>query len=163
MGEMGVAQSPLTAEAQLGWNHDVASIAVLSKHQPLCGDAEGWGPVSSLRFDFTPCFLDIWIVFVAAWGIVAGAGALWYLLRTRTAQEVPKNWHFYSKLYGLRLLGRDMLMVLQNYHRCPRRQFGPSDRLANRVPFARMDERHPILHIRCCAGIAWCDLRGPIS
>lgn len=98
MGELGVAQSLLTAEAQFGWEYDTASIAGHSKQQPLCGDSEGWGPISSLRFDFTPCFLDIWIVFVAVWGLIFGAGALWYLLRKRTAQEVPKNWHFYSKL-----------------------------------------------------------------
>ena len=66
--------------------------------EPLCGDPEGWGPMSDLRWDLTPCFLDIWIVGVALWGIVFGAGALWYLLNRRVAQEVPKNWHFYAKL-----------------------------------------------------------------
>lgn len=106
MGETGVVQSPLGAEAQLGWEYDAAPIAVLSKRLPLCGDAEGWGPVSKLRFDFTPCFLDIWLVCVAVWGVVAGAGALWYLLKKRTAQEVPRNWHFYSKLYGPKLFER---------------------------------------------------------
>ena len=65
--------------------------------QPLCGDAEGWGPISSVRYDFTPCFLDVWIVFVAAWGLIAGAGAVWFLSR-RTSQPVSKNWHFYAKL-----------------------------------------------------------------
>lgn len=66
--------------------------------QPLCGDPEGWGPISSLRYDFTPCFVDVWIVFVAAWGIVGGAGAIWFLLRRRVPQTVLKNWHFYAKL-----------------------------------------------------------------
>ncbi|OAP61199.1 hypothetical protein AYL99_03400 [Fonsecaea erecta] len=69
-----------------------------SSTQPFCGDAEGWGPVSSLRWDLTPCFLDIWIVGVALWGILFGAGALWYLFTKRIAQDVPKNWHFYTKL-----------------------------------------------------------------
>lgn len=73
-------------------------IHILSR-EPLCGDAEGWGPVSSLRWDFTPCFLDIWIVGVAVWGVLFGVGALWYLFKQRTAQDVPKNWHFYAKLY----------------------------------------------------------------
>ncbi|KIW27349.1 uncharacterized protein PV07_07093 [Cladophialophora immunda] len=67
-------------------------------NQPFCGDAEGWGPVSSLRWDLTPCFLDVWIVGVALWGVLFGAGALWYLFTKRIAQDVPKNWHFYTKL-----------------------------------------------------------------
>jgi ATP-binding cassette subfamily C (CFTR/MRP) protein 1 len=68
------------------------------RHQPFCGDLEGWGPLSSLRFDFTPCFLDVWIALAAGWGILVGAGALWYLLYKRTPQPVQKNWHFYAKL-----------------------------------------------------------------
>ncbi|RMD42862.1 hypothetical protein DV735_g2276, partial [Chaetothyriales sp. CBS 134920] len=58
----------------------------------------GWGPVSPTRFDLTPCFLDLGRVLVAAWGIIFGALALWYLLRRKTAQDVPKDWHFYTKL-----------------------------------------------------------------
>jgi ATP-binding cassette, subfamily C (CFTR/MRP), member 1 len=69
-----------------------------TKSQPLCGDPEGWGPISSVRYDFTPCFLDVWIVLVAAWGLVAGAGAIWFLLNKRSSQLVPKNWHFHAKL-----------------------------------------------------------------
>ncbi|WEW56438.1 ATP-binding cassette glutathione S-conjugate transporter ycf1 [Emydomyces testavorans] len=68
------------------------------RHQAFCRDPEGWGPISSRRYDFTPCFLDIWILFVSVWGLVMGAGALWFLLRRRTPQPVPKNWHFYAKL-----------------------------------------------------------------
>jgi len=66
--------------------------------QPLCGDSEGWGPISDIRYDFTPCFLDTWVVIVATWGLLGGAGALWFLLKKRTPQEVSKNWHFYAKL-----------------------------------------------------------------
>lgn len=68
------------------------------KLQHFCGDIEGWGPLSSLRFDFTPCFLDVIVAVVAVWGSVAGAGALWLLLRKRIPQPVSKNWHFYAKL-----------------------------------------------------------------
>ncbi|KIX09957.1 uncharacterized protein Z518_01038 [Rhinocladiella mackenziei CBS 650.93] len=35
---------------------------------------------------------------VAVWGVLFGAGALWYLFNKRIAQDVPKNWHFYAKL-----------------------------------------------------------------
>ena len=71
-----------------------------SKHngQPLCGNSEGWGPLSPIRFDFTPCFLDVWVMVVAVWGIVGGAGASWYLHRKCTPQPVKQNWHFYAKL-----------------------------------------------------------------
>ena len=99
MGALGVAQSPLTVETQISWDYDAAIIALRSKQQPLCGDAEGWGPISPSRFDFTPCFLDIWIVLVAAWGIFFGAGAAWYLVKRRMPQDVARNWHFYIKLW----------------------------------------------------------------
>ncbi|KAK3051700.1 hypothetical protein LTS18_012375, partial [Coniosporium uncinatum] len=71
-----------------------------SKHhtQPLCGNPEGWGPLSPYRYDFTPCFLDIWILAVAVFGVVLGAAALWYLLKKRTPESVKRNWHFYAKL-----------------------------------------------------------------
>ena len=65
---------------------------------PLCGNPEGWGPLSPIRYDFTPCFLDVWISSVAVFGIVAGAGAIWYLMKRRTSSLVGKNWHFYTKL-----------------------------------------------------------------
>lgn len=68
------------------------------RRQPLCGNIEGWGPLSPHRFDFTPCFLDIWVAVVAAWGILGGAGALWYLFQKCPPQPVKKNWHFYAKL-----------------------------------------------------------------
>ena len=59
--------------------------------QPLCGNSEGWGPLSPIRFDFTPCFLDVWVMAVAVWGIVGGAGALWYLYRKCPPQPVKQN------------------------------------------------------------------------
>ncbi|ERF69196.1 hypothetical protein EPUS_01153 [Endocarpon pusillum Z07020] len=69
-----------------------------TRQQPLCGDPEGWGPISPVRYDFTPCFVDVWIVFVATLGTVGGAGAIWFLLKRRSAQPVSKDWHFYTKL-----------------------------------------------------------------
>jgi hypothetical protein len=75
-----------------------ASQLFVKGYQPLCGDSEGWGPISPIRYDFTPCFLDVWIISVAAWGLLGGAAALWFLLKKRAPQEVSKNWHFYTKL-----------------------------------------------------------------
>jgi hypothetical protein len=72
------------------------------QRQPLCGNSEGWGPLSPGRFDFTPCFLDVWIAVVAIGGILGGAGAAWYLRRNGTPQPVKKNWHFYAKLVRIR-------------------------------------------------------------
>jgi ATP-binding cassette subfamily C (CFTR/MRP) protein 1 len=66
--------------------------------QPLCGNEEGWGPLSPYRWDFTPCFLDVWIASVSLWGILGGLGAVWYLYKKCAAQTVKKNWHFYAKL-----------------------------------------------------------------
>ncbi|ETN40306.1 uncharacterized protein HMPREF1541_04582 [Cyphellophora europaea CBS 101466] len=94
---MGAVQVPLTTPSRLGKLPSVFDVQTRN-HPPLCGNPEGWGPISNIRYDFTPCFLDIWIVFAAAWGIVFGVGAVWYLLKKRIPQEVPKNWHFYVKL-----------------------------------------------------------------
>jgi hypothetical protein len=65
--------------------------------QPLCGNEEGWGPMSPFRYDFTPCFIDVWVSSVAVFGLVCGAFALWYVLRKPIKQEVPKDWHFWTK------------------------------------------------------------------
>lgn len=77
-----------------------ASTTKGGKHAPfsLCGNVEGWGPLSPYRYDLTPCFLDIWVLAISAWGIIAGLGAVWWLYRQTTPQPVAKNWHFYAKL-----------------------------------------------------------------
>ena len=72
--------------------------AKAQKHQALCGNAEGWGPISPNRYDFTPCFLDVWITAVGLFGIFLGAGAIWYLLKKKTPAAVRKDWHFHTKL-----------------------------------------------------------------
>jgi hypothetical protein len=65
--------------------------------QPLCGNEEGWGPISRHRYDFTPCFLDVWMATVAAFGIVFGAVALAWILKRREPSPVDKDWHFWMK------------------------------------------------------------------
>ncbi|EGP85276.1 unnamed protein product [Zymoseptoria tritici ST99CH_1A5] len=66
--------------------------------QPLCGNKEGWGPLSPYRYDFTPCFLDLWVIAVSAWGIIGGLGAIWWIYKKTSPEPVGKNWHFYAKL-----------------------------------------------------------------
>lgn len=81
-------------------DHASINYLAVSKHhsQPLCGNSEGWGPLSPFRYDFTPCFLDVWVASVAAFGIVFGAGAVYYLLRKCTPQPIKKDWHFWAKM-----------------------------------------------------------------
>jgi ABC-type multidrug transport system fused ATPase/permease subunit len=67
-----------------------------TKH-PLCGNAEGWGPMSPYRWDFTPCFLDVWILVVSAFGIFAGLAMVWWLYEKADSKPVEKNWHYYTK------------------------------------------------------------------
>ena len=64
----------------------------------LCGNPEGWGPLSPFRYDFSPCFLDVWICLVAAFGIVFGAAAAWWLVKRKEARPMTRNWHLYTKL-----------------------------------------------------------------
>lgn len=89
------SQIPLLSPAPLAHGYLEASA---HRSQPLCGNSEGWGPLSPHRYDFTPCFLDVWIAVVAAFGILGGVGALWYLFQKCSPQPVKKNWHFYAKL-----------------------------------------------------------------
>ncbi|KAG0652328.1 cadmium factor [Hyphodiscus hymeniophilus] len=68
-----------------------------TREQPLCGDKEGWGPLSALRYDFTPCFMDVWVSTVAVYGILFGGIAIWWLVRRKQKAEVEKDWHFWTK------------------------------------------------------------------
>ena len=65
--------------------------------QALCGNKEGWGPLSPHRYDFTPCFMDVWVSSVAVYGILFGAVAIWWLMRRKQKAEVEKDWHFWTK------------------------------------------------------------------
>ncbi|KAK5942089.1 ATP-binding cassette glutathione S-conjugate transporter ycf1 [Knufia obscura] len=96
-------QTPL----QLTWSTDSIGGLATKHHaskQLLCSDSEGWGPVSSIRWDLTPCFLDVPLLFVALFGLLGGAGAVFYLLKKRIPQDVKKNWHYYTKLSVLVLV-----------------------------------------------------------
>ena len=65
--------------------------------QPLCGNEEGWGPLSPIRYDFTPCFIDVWVASVAVFGLVLGPIGVWYLMSKKRQTETKKNVHFYVK------------------------------------------------------------------
>lgn len=75
--------------------------ATTSFKQPLCGNIEGWGPLSPFRYDFTPCFIDVWIASVAVFGLVLGPIAVWWLLRKKQLLGTSRNAHFYIKQVGL--------------------------------------------------------------
>jgi ATP-binding cassette subfamily C (CFTR/MRP) protein 1 len=68
-----------------------------TRGQALCGNKEGWGPLSPHRYDFTPCFMDVWVSAVAVYGLLFGAVAIWWLVRRKHKAEVEKDWHFWTK------------------------------------------------------------------
>lgn len=121
------AQSILNTGSFTGWRpiQQLGSgylTATKTKGQPLCGNEEGWGPISPHRYDFTPCFMDVWVSSVAVFGIIGGALAVWYLFNWKKAQEVKKDWHFwlkqvrtFSQLGQLRTMHG--LYIVQNYRR----------------------------------------------
>jgi ATP-binding cassette subfamily C (CFTR/MRP) protein 1 len=67
-------------------------------YEPFCSDAEGWGPLSLIRYDFTPCFVDVPVASVSLFGILFGAYAIWKLLTERSKQPTEKDWHYFTKL-----------------------------------------------------------------
>ncbi|KAI1268304.1 metal resistance protein YCF1 [Xylariaceae sp. FL1019] len=71
--------------------------AASDRQQPFCGNIEGWGPLSPFRYDFTPCFVDVWVFAVAAFGLVCGPLAIWHVLRKEKATPLSKGWHFWAK------------------------------------------------------------------
>jgi ATP-binding cassette subfamily C (CFTR/MRP) protein 1 len=87
--------------------------ATASFKQPLCGNEEGWGPLSPYRWDFTPCFIDVWIASVSVFGIVFGAIALWWLLAKQAQQySTAKNTHFWIKQTLLAVVIADLVVQL---------------------------------------------------
>jgi len=102
MGADGSSQSILKtgsftgyrALEELGYGYLTAD---KETRQPFCGNSEGWGPLSDFRYDFTPCFMDVWVSTVAVYGILFGAIAIWWLVRRKHKAEVQKDWHFWIK------------------------------------------------------------------
>ncbi|KPM46020.1 Metal resistance protein YCF1 [Neonectria ditissima] len=81
--------------------------------QPLCGNEEGWGPMSRYRYDFTPCFIDVWIAAVAVFGLFFGSLAVWWLLVKKQQHEAqPKNVPFYLKQTLLAVIIADIAVQL---------------------------------------------------
>ncbi|KOS18981.1 Metal resistance protein YCF1 [Escovopsis weberi] len=72
--------------------------ASASWEQPLCSNKEGWGPLSPFRYDFTPCFIDVWVAIVSVFfGIFLGSLAIWWLLRKKELYPKSKTVPFWLK------------------------------------------------------------------
>ncbi|RGP81156.1 multidrug resistance-associated 1 [Fusarium longipes] len=66
--------------------------------QHLCCDDEGWGPLDRSRSTLTPCFLNLLILFVSFFGLIAGGPTIWRLARRNTHEAIQKHWPFWIKL-----------------------------------------------------------------
>jgi ATP-binding cassette subfamily C (CFTR/MRP) protein 1 len=80
--------------------------------QPLCGNVEGWGPLSPFRYDFTPCFIDVWIAIVAVGGVLLGAGTIWWLRKKQEQYKSTQNIHLWIKQSLLAALVVNVLVQL---------------------------------------------------
>ncbi|EHK47570.1 uncharacterized protein TrAtP1_012305 [Trichoderma atroviride] len=78
---------------ELGSNY----LAANASCNNFCGNEEGWGPLSPFRYDFTPCFVDVWIAAVSVYGILFGAIAIWWLKKKKQELPTSKNAHFWIK------------------------------------------------------------------
>lgn len=95
---------------QLGSNY----FSVSEFEQPLCGNGEGWGPISKYRYDFTPCFIDVWLATVSVYALTLGPVAIWWLLSKKKPLEhgITKNAHFWTKQSTLAFLIADFAAQL---------------------------------------------------
>lgn len=108
----GMAQKPLFPTGSFtGFHSELATeigstylSAESHRREPFCGNKEGWGPLSEGRYDFTPCFMDVWIASVAVFGILGGAIAVWWLVRKKKSFVVGRDWHFWTKQVCLHFL-----------------------------------------------------------
>ncbi|KAG6000046.1 hypothetical protein E4U43_001725 [Claviceps pusilla] len=84
------------------------------KQQPLCGNEEGWGPISEYRYDFTPCFIDVWLATVSVYALILGPLAIWQLLGKKKLADhgATKNAHFWIKQSILCFLIADFAVQL---------------------------------------------------
>lgn len=80
-------------QQELGSNY----LAANASCNNFCGNEEGWGPLSPFRYDFTPCFVDVWIAAVSVYGILFGAIAIWWLKKKKQELSTSKNAHFWIK------------------------------------------------------------------
>ena len=109
LGDDSSTQRILASGSFSGFHNELGALgngyltATAKRHQPFCGNEEGWGPLSPYRYDFTPCFMDVWVSSVAVYGILFGAAAVWYLARKRE-QDVKRDLHFWTKQVGLRAI-----------------------------------------------------------
>lgn len=81
-------------------------LSISAFEQPLCGNEEGWGPISKFRYDFTPCFIDVWVASVSVYALILGPVAIWWLLSKKKpiAEGTVKNLHFWLKqVRGVRI------------------------------------------------------------
>lgn len=108
---MGSSQAPLFSTGSLfGFHPNPPSqygymTAEPERAQPFCGNKEGWGPLSPDRYDFTPCFMDVWVAAVALFGVLGGTAAVWWLVSKKEKFDVEKNWHFWAKQVSLPFFG----------------------------------------------------------
>lgn len=44
--------------------------------------------------------MDIWVATIAAYGILFGAVAIWWLVKRKNKAAVERDWHFWVKQVG---------------------------------------------------------------
>ncbi|RKF62208.1 Metal resistance protein YCF1 [Erysiphe neolycopersici] len=83
----------------------------LSLHS-WCSNKEGWGPLLSHKYDFTPCFLDIWMSSLSIYGILFGISAIWWLINRKMSMTVAKSWCFWVKQVIIIAIGLSVIIQL---------------------------------------------------
>lgn len=104
------------------YNSSYASAASLQGHtqlsdfgltQSFCADKEGWGPLLSHKYDFTPCFLDLLMSCLSIYGILFGILVIWWLIKKKNkVVTVTKDWCFWIKQLIVIFIGLSVLLQL---------------------------------------------------
>ena len=89
----------------------------------FCLDPEGWGPVSAIRYAFTPCFQDgILAAIPALFIVIAGSAQGWQFSQSARVSEA-RNWVYWTKIsVVLVLLTLNIVLAFIRWRQSPQWQ-----------------------------------------
>lgn len=90
----------------------------------FCLDPEGWGPVSAIRYSFTPCFQDGMISAIPPiFLFLAGTAQAWQFSQSAKLPQ-SRNWIYWVKIaVVLLLIGLNIVLAIIRWRDSPKWQY----------------------------------------